>query len=164
MLSEFPHLTTPEFQDACNYLVTVFRQHGDEQKHWQAVESVPSVDHPYLNITKELQTQTNVYEKSEYDAFEHHDMKEEDDDEALQIAQAPPAYVHYDILLSPIYRVPVLYVSISDSQHRYPPTMDVLYEHLIPPQFKAQAESGGVIGGISITVRRLSNSHTLETK
>jgi len=53
--------------------------------------------------------------------------------------------------------VPVLYISIRDPEHRYPPTMTTLYEHLVPPQFKAQTENVGVIGGITITEHPLKN-------
>lgn len=61
--------------------------------------------------------------------------------------------VEYDIVLSPSYQVPVLYFNIKDPTFRFPPTMDTLYHHIIPPHFKAQAENIGVIGGITVTVR-----------
>ena len=72
----------------------------------------------------------------------------------LNTTVVPQAVVDYDLVLSQVYRVPVLYISIRDPRHRYPPTMTTLYEHLVPLQFKAQAENVGVIGGITITVRQ----------
>ena len=62
------------------------------------------------------------------------------------------ATVVYDIILSPVGQVPVLYFSIHDSLHRYPPTMTTLYEHLVAPHFRPQTQNTGVIGGISMAV------------
>lgn len=78
---------------------------------------------------------------------------DEEDDEVAEVVSSSRAVIQYDVVLSPSYRVPVLYFSISDSQHRYPPTMETLYSHVIPPAFRAQAEHVGVIGGITVTVR-----------
>ena len=78
---------------------------------------------------------------------------EEDDNEVAQTPSPNQIVIHYDIMLSPSYRVPVLYFAVSDIQHRYPPTMETLYSHVIPPAFRAQAEHVGVIGGITVTVR-----------
>jgi ubiquitin-like-conjugating enzyme ATG10 len=150
MLSEFPQLTTLEYEDACNSLLALFDQHGDKQVAWQSVEIIKSRDTNYLRITTELCTDVHPHEAPEHEAEQ--DDLEEDDDETMQPARALPALIYYDILLSPVYRVPVLYISISDSQHRYPPTMSTLYDHLIPLHFKAQTEHGGVIGGVSIIV------------
>lgn len=60
--------------------------------------------------------------------------------------------LEYDIILSPSYSVPVLYFGIKDAALRYPPTMETLYGHIIPEQYKSQAETPGVIGGITVTV------------
>ena len=148
MLSEFPHLTTPEFEAACNGLMAKFDRHGSDQKDWQTVENVCQHETKYLRITKSLPNVTSSVAGA--GDGDEQDELEEDDDEVLQTTGEYQPLILYDILLSPVYRVPVLYISISDTQHRYPPTMATLYEHLIPPQFKAQAENGGVIGGISI--------------
>lgn len=63
------------------------------------------------------------------------------------------ASIHYDIILSPTYRVPMLYIHISDPRHRFPPTLDTLYQYLIPPQYASQTQDVGVLGGITVTVR-----------
>jgi ubiquitin-like-conjugating enzyme ATG10 len=162
MLSDFPHLTTAEHAEACNYLAAMFRKQGDKQTAWHSVEILQSRDTNYLRITKQLCTDDHSRESSKHEAEQ--DELEEDDDEVMQPARAPPALVLYDILLSPVYRVPVLYISISDSQHRYPPTMSTLYEHLISPHFKAQTEHSGVIGGVSIIVSCTLGLYQLATK
>jgi ubiquitin-like-conjugating enzyme ATG10 len=155
--SEFPHLTTKEFERACIDLNRRYHRRDTKQDDWRSVEVVRSFDTTYMRITKELQRGSRVVESSE-DGLEEDDVAE-DDEEALHVVTSSPAVVHYDVVLSPVYRVPVLYFSISDPQHRYPPTMDTLYEHLIPRQFKAQTESGGVIGGVSVNVRKYK-THT----
>jgi ubiquitin-like-conjugating enzyme ATG10 len=147
MLSVFPNLTTKEFEQACSDLRQRYHRHGNDQRDWQSVEIIQHFDETSLKITKDF--------RSDYGAAqlesEQHDL-EEDDDEVLQVIPDIHPVVHYDVLLSPVYRVPVLYFSISDPQHRFPPTMSTLYEHLIAPSFKVQTESGGVIGGVTINV------------
>lgn len=118
------------------------------------MEIIRSADTYYLRIAKELQ------EDAEHDAglqVDSEDEVEEDDDEVLSTPRNVPALIHYDILLSPVYQVPVLYFSISDPQHRYPPTMTTLYKHLIPSQFKAQAENAGIMGGVTINDHPATN-------
>jgi ubiquitin-like-conjugating enzyme ATG10 len=111
------------------------------------VEIIQHFDATSLTITKNLRSNSGPKQfESEQDDLE------EDDEEALQVVPDTHPVIHYDVLLSRVFRVPVLYFSISDPQHRYPPTMTTLYEHLIAPSFKAQAESGGVIGGVTINV------------
>jgi ubiquitin-like-conjugating enzyme ATG10 len=149
-LSAFPHLATKQFEQACTDLDRRYHRCGTNQDDWRSVEVLRSFDTTYLRITKELQANLGPVDSPQNDAEQ--DDVEENDDEALQMVANRRAVVHYDVVLSPIYRVPVLYFSISDPRHRYPPTMHTLYEHLIPSQFKAQTEAGGVIGGVTINV------------
>ncbi|EAT88904.1 hypothetical protein HBI56_038720 [Parastagonospora nodorum] len=155
MLSAFPHLTAEEFAQACSDLRRRYRERDSSRGDWQSVEIIPSTDTPYLRIAKELR------EDAKHDAGFHVDSEddevEEDDDEVLNTPRKIPALIQYDILLSPVYQVPVLYFGISDLQHRYPPTMTTLYEHLIPSQFKAQAENTGVMGGVTINDHPATN-------
>lgn len=156
MLSAFPHLTTKEFEQACTDLRQRYHRYGNGQEDWQSVELVQSLDTTYLRITEVLLTHSRIPANSLSDEPEQGDV-EEDDEEALHVPRESPAMIHYDVILSPVYRLPVLYFHISDSQHRYPPTMDVLYKYLIPPEFKAQAENAGIIGGITINDHPVTN-------
>jgi len=153
MLSDFPNLTTLEFEAACNGLITTFDRLGCNQIGWQTVEIICHEDAQYLRITKELSDRDHQVKQDDIEP----DELEDDDEETLRVNRETQALIVYDILLSPVYRVPVLYISIADTQHRYPPTMATLYKHLIPSHYKAQAESGGVIGGISIQDHPASN-------
>ncbi|RMZ74134.1 autophagy-related Atg10 [Pyrenophora seminiperda CCB06] len=154
-LSVFPHLTDAEFGQACHALSHAFQQRGISSGEWQSLHVINlGATTTHVRITKPLPTPTT------HDAstnIANHDDDEivqvfEHDPEVLSSALAPPApVVHYDVLLSPTYRVPVLYISIHDLLHRYPPTLNTLYGHVVPEHFRPQVESVGVIGGITIT-------------
>lgn len=150
MASVFPHLTGPEFIDACNRLIDRFRQHGCDQTQWQTVELIEYFETKYLRITKLLRNGSTLSEHGRHETNDD-EVKDEGDEEALFQPDQIPTLVNYDIILSPSYRVPVLYITISEPLHRYPPTLNVLYDHLVPAQFKAQAQHVGMIGGVTIT-------------
>ncbi|KAH7072946.1 hypothetical protein BKA63DRAFT_534602 [Paraphoma chrysanthemicola] len=149
MLSDFPNLTSAEFHEASLAFETRFSVHGREQHDWVSVEALQSFDARFLRITKELIHDASV------DPGE--DEIVEVDDEALETSSQRNALIHYDIVFSPTYRVPVLYISIIDPQHRYPPTMTTLNEHLLPTLFTAEARHVGVIGGITVTDHPVTN-------
>jgi ubiquitin-like-conjugating enzyme ATG10 len=150
MLCTFPHLTTKEFEQACTDLQHRYNLCGNEKGDWLSVEMVQHFDTTCLEIRKELRIGRCAIDGINNEPEQDH--VEEDDEEALQVVAKSQAVIHYDVLLSPVYYVPVLYFSISDPQHRCPPTMATLYEYLIPVEFRAQTESGGVIGGVSVQV------------
>ena len=148
-LSAFPHLTYGEFENAINRLAQ--RNHRLNQKHneWISTDVVTANGITYLSIAKPLLS--GRVPMSKYDETDD-EVDEDDDLEALRCPMQSRPTSHYDIILSPTYRVPVLYISISDMQQRYPPTMKTLTEHLVPPQFQAETERVGIMGGITITV------------
>ncbi|PSN65617.1 hypothetical protein BS50DRAFT_63163 [Corynespora cassiicola Philippines] len=148
-ISDFPHLTTAEFQSACAPLHHAFSRTGDRQTAWISVELVEGYI-PYLRITKPLNTPlTNDADAEDADL----DFIDDDDDEEALRPPTPASRVSivYDIILSPGYGVPVLYFHIQDPQFRFPPTMDTLYAHIMPAQFKTQAMNVGVMGGVTVT-------------
>jgi ubiquitin-like-conjugating enzyme ATG10 len=148
-LSAFPHLTYEEFEAAINRLTQRNHQHDHKHNDWVSTDIVTANGIAYLSIAKPLLSGTAPTPKHDETDDE---VEEDDDNEAFRRPMQSQPISHYDIILSPTYRVPVLYVSISDMQQRYPPTMATLTEHLIPPRFQAETESVGVIGGITITV------------
>ncbi|KAF3041241.1 hypothetical protein E8E11_004569 [Didymella keratinophila] len=145
----FPHLTDTEFDGACSVLLKRFELHGRRQREWSAVERLNQSEATYLRITKPLALRKEPSGVADDDA--EVELREEDD-EVAETSASSRAVIHYDVVLSPSYRVPVLYFSISDTLHRYPPTMETLYSAVIPPTFRAQAVHVGVIGGITVTV------------
>ncbi len=157
MLSSFPHLTSSEFEDGCNRLLKRFHRCSDTQIDWISLESIELHETRYLQITRNL-TKEEYNPHSTSLEVEISEVEEHDDEEVLiRQAHKRSPIINYDIILSPSYRVPVLYISISDPQHRFPPTMSTLYEHLVPRDFKAQTEAVGVIGGITTTDHPFSN-------
>ncbi|OWY48047.1 hypothetical protein AALT_g7701 [Alternaria alternata] len=156
MLSAFPHLGDADFERACDGLQRRFQLKGSAQEDWLSVEKIHRNGTVYLNITTHLPRPAGIPAVQDRDATEVDEVVEHDE-EALDTTVVPQPVVDYDVVLSQVYRVPVLYISIRDPQHRYPPTMTTLYEHLVPLQFKAQTENVGVIGGITITDHPATN-------
>lgn len=78
----------------------------------------------------------------------------EDDPEALirTTQTSPELHVDYDILLSPVYRVPVLYFLLQRDGHPQSLEIDAVYHLLVPDQYKRELQSVGVMGGISVGV------------
>ncbi|KAL1382939.1 hypothetical protein HDK64DRAFT_319182 [Phyllosticta capitalensis] len=73
-------------------------------------------------------------------------------DEALPSQPSNPhATIEYSIHPSPSYRVPVLYISIQDFDGGGTTSIDRMGELLIPPGFKSQVDSVGIIGAVSMT-------------
>lgn len=150
-VASFPFLDELEFNEACSAMSDRFGRHGRSQEAWSAVESTSQNEITFLRITTPL---IRSSEPSSYNEdVGETELAEENDDEAAVTATRSQAVLHYDVVLSPSYRVPVLYFTVSDSQHRYPPNMDTLYSCVIPSMFRTQAEHVGVIGGITVTVR-----------
>ncbi|EDU41744.1 autophagy protein Atg10 [Pyrenophora tritici-repentis] len=164
-LSHFPRLTDADFDQACYALSHAFEQQPDSSRAWHSVRVIDSAATTLVRITKALSTTPDVPASTNMEmAKQDNDDDDDDDDEMEEIFQDDPEAlsstsapcsptVDYDVLLSPTYRVPVLYISIHDALHRYPPTLDTLYRHVVPEGLWSQTQEVGIIGGITITVR-----------
>ena len=79
----------------------------------------------------------------------------EDDDEALQPStkRTKQTQVIYDIIHSPSYQVPVLYITFKDlpGPWRGLPPPDQVYKLLVPPSYQNQIGVVGPMGGLSMT-------------
>ncbi|KAI8935763.1 hypothetical protein NX059_007283 [Plenodomus lindquistii] len=148
MLSTFPHLTTAEFDEACLALQHRFQDRGSTQDSWTSVEIINQHGTQYLRITKPLNINPNHAESVE-DQTDELDEVEDIDEQCLPVL-LPSAIVNFDIIVSPTYLVPTLYIHISDPMHRFPPTMNTLHSHLVPPEYRSQTDSVGVMGGVTI--------------
>ena len=80
---------------------------------------------------------------------------EEEDDEVLQsrLPQETQPFVVYDIVHSPSYQVPVLYITFRslDLATRGLPSPEEVYEMLVLSQFRSQVDGVGPIGALSTT-------------
>lgn len=79
--------------------------------------------------------------------------------QAQHTAQSPR--VEYSVVLSPIYRVPVLYFNLHDVTAGSNASVEQI---LVPPQYSAQIKSVGVMGGISMTVSPSNGNDGAEAK
>ncbi|KAF2441246.1 hypothetical protein P171DRAFT_92817 [Karstenula rhodostoma CBS 690.94] len=150
-----PHLSAAEFHTACTTLVNSFNalQDAPSKAKWLDISLDPGEN--MLRIAKELSvTTTSHQEPNSHDGPE---IEDDDDDERLHSTANNTPLIHYDVLLSSSYTVPVLYFYISDALHRYPPTMDTLYMHIIAPEYVDQTKDVGVLGGITITDHPIFN-------
>ncbi len=113
----------------------------------------------YLRITRIFGETTHGALTSEHDDHEYEDSKapaEDDDDEALHRSVTSSQSISgvFDIVHSPSYQVPVLYVQIRDlSGSRAGKTLcpDEVYELLVPTMHKAELQAVGVMGALSMT-------------
>ncbi|KAF2809970.1 uncharacterized protein BDZ99DRAFT_415968 [Mytilinidion resinicola] len=154
-LVSFPSITVSEFEEACQAINTRFDLCGHLQNDWSRVDLVKQ-DVVHLRITRILH-QTTKRAHSNIDEAE--DEVHEEDEEALQ-SRSPSESgirIEYQVFLSPIYRVPVLYLNLEDRRGVVPPTIESLYEQVIPEHFKAQVRDLGVIGGITMADHPITN-------
>jgi len=79
---------------------------------------------------------------------------DEDDDEILlrsPPSHAPQKTVIYDIVHSPSYQVPVLYIHFSAESRPGLPKLDEVRDLLVPPSHRQQIDAVGVMGALSMT-------------
>lgn len=67
----------------------------------------------------------------------------------------PRLQVDYDIVLSPTYQVPVLYLVLRWHHHDGPVGLDAVYQYVVPKQYQTEVKSVGVMGAISVGVSLL---------
>lgn len=71
--------------------------------------------------------------------------------------------VEYHIILSPTYRVPVLYFQVLHPLNKVGAnSIEQILEHIVPIQLRDHIESIGVLGAISLTVRAHTGDCDLE--
>ncbi|KAL5379076.1 hypothetical protein DPSP01_008710 [Paraphaeosphaeria sporulosa] len=148
-----PHLSASEFHTACTTLVDSFNALRDTstKQRWLDISFDP--DENNLRISKELTVTRTSHQ--EHDPHDDPEIDDDDDERITSTANSTPL-IHYDVLFSPSYSVPVLYFYVSDTLHRYPPTMDTLYLDIIAREYVDQTKDAGVLGGITVTVSHFS--------
>ncbi|KAF2854799.1 hypothetical protein T440DRAFT_464937 [Plenodomus tracheiphilus IPT5] len=156
MLSTVPHLTNSEFDEACVTLQRKFEERRNPV--WISVDIIHQNETNFLRITKALETKPttrNIESNDELEGVSDNGELELDEelsetDSEVFTSPSPTPLIHFDIILSPTYLVPTLYIHISDPLHRYPPTMSTLNTYLIPPEYRGQTDGVGVMGGVTI--------------
>ncbi|KAL2003451.1 hypothetical protein VTN02DRAFT_3762 [Thermoascus thermophilus] len=159
MLSTFPFLTAVEFSSACQAFADRVHAYGSPQDlGWSSVRVLQQPHGSILRLSKSISPigppgsddTPPVSEGGESQV----DQLEEDDDEALVRGPDPDFRfeVEYDIILSPTYRVPVLYFVLRNAPREGPAGIEAVYRYLVPHQYKTELKSVGVMGGISMGV------------
>ena len=143
-VTDFPFLSELEFTTACMELqeqsgYTFFAEAG-----------------PALRLTKVVQVRP---EQGEGKALDYEDDAIEDNDEAAlpRSRRGPQSLViTFDIILSPSYRVPVVFLqpkmSSGECQLSY---IEQLYDYIIPRSHRGAIQGTGVYGALSMTVRTI---------
>lgn len=156
--ARFPYISPTDFEAACTQLAELHVQSlGSLRKGWLAAELLASNGATWLRISQRLALAKPDF-TSNSDGSAVDEVEEPDDEAALSVETADRAVIVYDVVLSPSYQVPVLYFNVKDPGYHYPPTMDTLYSHIIPPVYRAEAENAGVLGGITVTDHPFTNA------
>lgn len=105
-------------------------------------------DTTILRITKRITDHSRANEVPHTEE----DLEEEDDEKLniLKTATDGPLVV-YDIIHSPSFEVPVLYLTLKNLPSGRPPSIDKLYQILVPDGHKASMQAVGQMGALSLT-------------
>ncbi|KAL7273301.1 hypothetical protein RUND412_003855 [Rhizina undulata] len=169
---DFPSLTAEEFTIACRRLVDAVNAEakaGREEEEWRVSEAFGQT---YVVVKRSVPagqtvgTSTAAEEKWEWEMDagdeDFRDFREDEDmdDEVLprppRTATSNPfsTTVEYNIVLSPIHNLPILYFQLHPSAssphgHNHHPSLKEIYRLLVPRSLAPQIQGVGIIGGIS---------------
>ncbi|EGE08973.1 hypothetical protein TEQG_07967 [Trichophyton equinum CBS 127.97] len=163
-LSIFPFLTGEEFSQACREFVRLVDGCDGqlESLGWTKTRFDETGAEPVLVVRKYTDSQSTVPTETKPVVGEKNaniegeeDMEDlEDDPDALvrQPVSTRKCEVEYHVMLSPTYRVPVLYFFLLGGPPSGPNQLHNMYNSLVPTQFRSKLRDVGVMGGVSITV------------
>jgi ubiquitin-like-conjugating enzyme ATG10 len=147
VVSAFPFLTKGDFFKACEHVQRVLPN---------SVLLLLADDSPCLRITRRfINEPVNPHADNNDDDDNNnniHDRDEDDDQEEEAVVKAPQSEQHvvtvqYDVLLSPSYRVPVVYMMASP-----PLPLSHFVDLVVPHHFQDAVRATGVMGALSMTV------------
>ncbi|KAG9516393.1 hypothetical protein KCU93_g9141, partial [Aureobasidium melanogenum] len=136
-VSAFPFLTADEFIEACTHVQPLLSD-----------SALLADDSACLRVTRRLAAALVVNADGQEHADSHFETPEDHDEEAIikRSQSCPFVTVHYDILLSPSYRVPVVYMTASP-----PLPVSHFFDLVVPHHFRDAMRETGVIGALSMT-------------
>ncbi|BCS24723.1 ATG3/ATG10 family protein [Aspergillus puulaauensis] len=154
LLSSFPFLSNVEFEAACHAFLDRVHVAGMSTVGWSSIQLQGTG--PILKISQNIDIGCNTllddartWPADTDDAPESQLEAWENDPDALirthKISER--LQVDYDIFVSPIYQVPVLYLILRRADK--PLGIDGVYEYLVPDQYKMNIQGVGIMGGIS---------------
>ncbi|EPS27564.1 hypothetical protein POX_e06529 [Penicillium oxalicum] len=168
MLSAFPFLTPEEFNCACQKFAerarscTVAQAEGKwsssnplslKISKYVEVQAPASEDADLHEPSKRLApatfTPASLQAQAQAQNDEGEEEEQEDSEALIRINVQPILQLDYDIVLSPTYRVPVLYFTLRWHNYPGPVGLNAVYQYVVPEQYRQQLQSVGVMGGIS---------------
>lgn len=137
-VSAFPFLTADEFIEACAHVQPLLSD-----------SALLVDDSACLRVTRRLATALVVNADGQEHVDSHLETPEDHDEEAIikHSQNASFVTVRYDILLSPSYRVPVVYMIASP-----PLPVSQFFDLVVPHHFRDAMRETGVMGALSMTV------------
>ncbi|KAG9619953.1 hypothetical protein KCU64_g21989, partial [Aureobasidium melanogenum] len=136
-VSAFPFLTADEFIEACAHVQPLLSD-----------SALLVDDSACLRVTRRLATALVVNADGQEHVDSHLETPEDHDEEAIikHSQNASFVTVRYDILLSPSYRVPVVYMIASP-----PLPVSQFFDLVVPHHFRDAMRETGVMGALSMT-------------
>lgn len=137
-VSAFPHLTAEEFIKACADIQPLLSD-----------SALVVDDSACLRITRRLDSALALNADGQEHVDSQVETPEDHDEEAIVKHSQNGSFVtvHYDILLSPSYRVPVVYMTASP-----PLPVSHFFDLVVPHHFQDAMRETGVMGALSMTV------------
>jgi len=137
-VSDFPFLTVDEFVKACDHIQPLLPD-----------SAVLTAESACLRITRRLAAASELNADCQEHLDPSLDTPEDHDEEAIIKVSQNDSFVtvHYDILLSPSYRVPVVYMTVSP-----PLPLSRFFDLVVPLHFRDVMREVGVMGALSMTV------------
>ncbi|KAI4717008.1 hypothetical protein E4T48_06810 [Aureobasidium sp. EXF-10727] len=147
-VSAFPFLTSDEFVKACEHVQPLLPDSAV-----LADDSSAS-----LRITRRLAVASVANAEGQEHVDSHLDTPEDYDEEAIIKDSRNDSFVtvHYDILLSPSYRVPVVYMTASP-----PLPVSRFFDLVVPHHFRDAMRETGIVGALSMTLTVYWQDHPL---
>nr|POE63213.1 ubiquitin-like-conjugating enzyme atg10 [Quercus suber] len=146
-------ISAADFHEACRVFALVAARCGRHGTAWEDVQvQRREHDETFLRITKKLRRST-ADERDDRGASEEEkeDVVDDgrDEGELLRARSLAAPLVLYDVVHSPSYQVPVLYVTFQHLLQPGLPSLERIYELLVPAEFPPQLRAVGVMGSLS---------------
>lgn len=172
---EFPFLSEHDFLEACDKLqqgstgwtflsvddsptlrfrkVIPLQSSSHDEHHSVSHDGSDSVNQEGTGDHEGGEDHEDEAEHGDEDEAEHGDEDDDDDDALVRREESPSLIVSYDILLSPSYRVPVVYLQAKISHGRLAQlSVEQLCDHIVPKPWRSAVSDTGVYGALSLTV------------
>ncbi|KAI7369564.1 hypothetical protein KC354_g1815 [Hortaea werneckii] len=167
-------LTATHFAQGVQTLASAWRDVVPDRSDWQDARALENDGVHRLRITRLVRPHTSAAPHdgqnlscattnldrepvSNGEAEESLPQFEEDDSEVLpkptssSTGDRDEREVHYDIVYSPSYQVPVLYLSFPSTNSSPLPPPDEIYDLLVPHPYRAQLQAVGPMSALSMT-------------